>query len=261
MKPVVNKKLREEDAFSYYLVKKVGKTIKKYHMIDENDRILVGVSGGKDSLTLLKILHERMGFFPNSFDLLAVHVASNLGCEGLADPVLIEDYFKSEGYPYKIIEMNIEPDRRGPGSYWCSRNRRRVLFDTAIRLGYNKIALGHHRNDVLETFLLNMYYHAEISTMLPVQYLFEGKIAIIRPLYATPEHDTAGYSRRHGFPAVQCRCPTRGESKREMFKRMVGEIERVHPKAGVNAMRALENVRTDFLPSPAAGENGDVPGT
>ncbi len=251
MKPLVNKKLRETDGFGYYLAKKVGKTIKKYGMLEENDRVLVGVSGGKDSLTLLNILHDRMGFYPNKFDLLALHVASNLRCEGLADPELLENYFKKGGYRYRIVEMHIEPDRKGPGPYWCSRNRRRVLFDTAIRLGYNKIALGHHRNDVLETFLLNVFYHAEISTMLPVQELFEGKVSIIRPLYAIPERDTSEFARRRGLPAVQCRCAADTETRREMFKRMLSQVERANPKAGINGLRALENVNTKYMPVPA----------
>lgn len=253
-RPMVNKKMKQEESFEYYLLKKVGKTIKKYGMIEEGDRILVGVSGGKDSLTLLKILKDRMGFYPNTYELLALHVASDLKCEGLIDPVLLEGYFKKNGYAYKIVGMNIDPGRKGLNSFWCSMNRRRVLFEMANRLGYNKIALAHHRNDVLETLFLNMFFHGEVSTMLPVQSLFRGRITIIRPLYNMPESDTRRFSRLYNFPSVHCRCPFEKETKREMFKRILNEIERVHPKAGINALRSLENIKEKYLPASAVKE-------
>jgi tRNA 2-thiocytidine biosynthesis protein TtcA len=214
-KPIVNKKMKRSDTFEYYLLKKVGKTIKKYGMIDRGDRILVGVSGGKDSLSLLKILHDRKGFYPNSYEILALHVVSDMPCEGLADEAVLEQHFKKNGYPYMMVKLRLGPGNRGFNPYWCSRNRRRVLFDTAYRLGYNKIALGHHRHDVIETFLLNMFYHAELSTMLPVQNLFNGRMTIIRPLFNIPESDTKKLARLYGFPTAHCRCPVEGRDVQE----------------------------------------------
>ncbi len=252
--PIVNKKLRDRDAFSYHLAKKVARTIKKYGMIKPGDRVLAGVSGGKDSLTMLQLLHERQGIYPNDYELLAVHVASDLPCDGLIDPRILERHFASVGCDYRIIRAHITPDPRG-GSYWCSRNRRRILFDTAAKMGFNKIALGHHRNDVVETVLLNMFFHGEVSTMLPRQELFGGRMAVIRPLYVMPERDTARYARVHGFPAVQCRCPEEGETRREMFKRLTGEIERAHPKGMINALRSLENVNLEYLPGRVVEED------
>ena len=254
-KPIINKKMKRSDTFEYYLLKKVGKTIKKYGMIERGDRILVGVSGGKDSLSLLKILHDREGFYPHSYEILALHVVSDMPCEGLADEAVLEKHFKKNGYPYMMVKLRLEPGNRGFNPYWCSRNRRRVLFDTANRLGYNKIALGHHRHDVIETFLLNMFYHAELSTMLPVQSLFDGKITIIRPLFNIPESDTKKLARLYGFPTAHCRCPVEGESTREMFKRIIREIERTNPKAGVNALRAMENIREEYLPVRSIKQN------
>jgi len=254
-KPIVNKKLKISSSFSYYVTKKVGKTIKKYRMIEDGDRIIVGVSGGKDSLTLLKLLNDRMGFYPCNYELMALHVVSNLPCEGLIDPSVIENYFKDNGYSYRLVKINLEVRDRNPGPYWCSRNRRRVLFDTANKLGYNKIALGHHRNDVIETLLLNMFYHAEVSTMLPVQELFNGKLSIIRPLYAIPESDTIKFARLNNFPNAHCRCSFDKETKREMFKRLINEIERTHPKAGLNALRSLENVNEKYLPLSVVKED------
>jgi len=255
VKPMVNKKMRQTNSFEYYLVKKVGKTIKRYGMIQKGDRIIAAVSGGKDSLTMLKILNDRMGFYPNEFELMAVHVVSNLRCEGLADPAVLEEYFKKNQYRYLFVNLNIRGIEKGLSPFWCSWNRRRVLFDTATKLGYNKIAFGHHRNDVLETLLLNIFYHAEISTMLPVQSLFEGRIAIIRPLYHIPESDTVKFARLHGFPSAHCRCPVEQETKREFFRKLLTEIERVNPKAGVNALRSLENIKSDYLPSSVVVED------
>jgi tRNA 2-thiocytidine biosynthesis protein TtcA len=254
-KPIVNKKLKQEDSFEYYLLKKVGKTIKKYGMIEEGDRVLVGVSGGKDSFTLLKILNDRRGFYPNQYELLALHVVTDLACEGLADPGALEDYFKTHGYNYRIAHLKLNQEGRDPSPFWCSKNRRRVLFETANRLGYNKIALGHHRNDVIETLLLNIFYHGEVSTMLPCQSLFNGKMHIIRPLYNMPESDTKKFCFLHNFSAVSCRCPVEKETKREMFKRMLDEVERKHPKAMLNALRALENIKEEYLPGSTVKED------
>ena len=254
MKPMVNKKMKQSDTFEYYLIKKVGKTIKKYNLIEQGDRILVALSGGKDSLTLLKILHDRRGFYPNQYEIMALHDVSNLKCEGATDSSVLEDYLQENGYPFHFVHMNIEPDRKG-GSYWCSRNRRRELFDTALKMGFNKIALGHHRNDVIETFLLNVFYHAEISSMLPSQELFEGRLSIIRPLYHIPESDTRYFSKLYGFPAASCRCPAEREMKREMFKRMLKEIERANPRASINALRSLENVKDEYLPGRLVHED------
>jgi tRNA 2-thiocytidine biosynthesis protein TtcA len=253
--PRVNKKMKNEESFEYYLLKKVGKTIKKYGMIERGDKILIGVSGGKDSLSLLKILNDRKGFYPNCYEFTAMHIVSNLKCEGAMNPRIIEKYFTDNGYPYMIVEMNLEEDKKIQNSYWCSRNRRRVLFETANRYGYNKIALGHHRDDVIETILLNMFYHAELSTMLPVQSLFKGKMTIIRPLYNIPESDTRKLARIYNFPSVHCRCPVEGETTREMFKRIVKEIARVHPQASINALRSLENIKEEYLPGSVISED------
>jgi tRNA 2-thiocytidine biosynthesis protein TtcA len=253
--PLVNKKMKQQDTFEYYLIKKVGKTIKKYGMLEKGDRVLVAVSGGKDSFTLLKILNDRRGFYPNMYEVLALHVASETACEGAADPAVLEGYLKEHGYPYRIVESKAKPGEKGPSPFWCAMNRRRVLFDEARRLGFNKLALGHHRNDVIETALMNMFYHAELSTMLPAQSLFEGRLTIIRPLYNIPESDTAKFVRVYSFPAVHCRCAIERETKREMFKRIVRELERTNPKAGVNALRSLENVRSEYLPGSVIKED------
>jgi len=192
MKPMVNKKMRQSDTFEYYLIKKVGKTIKKFNLIEEGDRVLVGVSGGKDSLTLLKLLHDRRGFYPNQYELLALHVVSSLRCEGATDPHVLEDYLREKGYPYLFVRM--------------------------------------------------------ISSMLPYQELFGGRLAIIRPLYHIPESDTRKFARLYGFPVASCRCPVDREMQRELFKRLLCEIERANPRAGVNALRSLEHVNEEYLP-------------
>jgi len=257
-KPIVNKKMKKTDSFEYYLVKKVGKTIKKYGMIQKGDRIVIGVSGGKDSLTLLKILHQRKGIYPYDYELLALHIPSDMECEGLINTEILRNYFEDHGYPYRIEKMKIKEGSRGFNPFWCSWNRRRMLFEITRRLGYNKLALGHHRNDVIETVLINMFYHGEISTMLPVQSLFEGKITIIRPLYCIPEFDTRKMAELYNFPAVHCRCPVNRETIREFFKRFINEIERMNPKACVNAQRSLENIVYEYLPLNVKKENVDI---
>jgi tRNA 2-thiocytidine biosynthesis protein TtcA len=209
-KPIVNKKMKLYDSFEYYLLKKVGKTIKKYGMIEEGDRILIGVSGGKDSLSLLKILYDRRGFYPNTYEILALHVLSDMPCKGLANPEVLENHFITNGYPFKMVKLHLDPGERG------------------------------------------------FSTMLPVQNLFDGKITLIRPLYNIPESDTRKLARLYDFPTVHCRCPIEKETKREMFKRMIREIERVNSKSGVNALRAFENIREEYMPSSTIRENIEI---
>ena len=162
----------------------MGKAIHRYGLIQEGDRILVGVSGGKDSLSLLHLLHERSKRVPIHYELMPVYI--DLGFDsGQAE--ILKKFFEMKGLPYHIeftdigIRANSSENRENP-CFLCSWERRKRLFHLAHRFKCNKIALGHHKDDIIETLLLNIFYSAEISTMVPVQSLFKGKITLIRPL-------------------------------------------------------------------------------
>ena len=146
-----------------YISKKVGKAIMDYNMLTEGDKICVAVSGGKDSLTLLKMLQERRKFVPIKYDLLAVHVDMGYPCQ---HPKILAEYFKKQGVEYHIEKINIlKPGqtRKDISCFWCSWNRRKALFQVADRFGCTKVALGHHQDDIIETILMNMFFQHSIQ--------------------------------------------------------------------------------------------------
>src|SRR5512134_2913425 len=180
----------------------MGKAIHRYQMIQHGDRILVGVSGGKDSLTLLTLLSERAKRVPIHYELLAVHV--DLGfLSGGVD--VLKEFFEAKKIAYhiestRIAELANGPDNRENPCFLCSWERRKRVFALAQRFGCNKVAFGHHKDDIIETFLLNIFYSAEISTMMPVQRMFDGKVTLIRPLALVEEKKIERFAKETGLP-------------------------------------------------------------
>ena len=171
-----------------HLRKRLEQAILKHEMLSEGDRVLVGVSGGADSLSLLKLLTGPMLFVPKPEYVLAVHVDLGFdGTDGKYIPIL-EKYFKEEGYNYRIEKTNIGPlahsdyNRKASPCFLCSRLRRKVLFEMARDYRCNKVALAHHKDDLIETFLLNVFFARQISTMLPYQPFFQGDFYLMRPV-------------------------------------------------------------------------------
>ena len=175
-----------------YISKSIGRAIADYNLIEDRDRILVAVSGGKDSLSLLKLLAERRKWAPIKYELIAMHVATDFHCAGCVHTKKLKDFFDGLGVKsvFKKIKLKGEEGKRGEekgrersaSCFWCSWNRRKALFLAADKLKCNKIAFGHHKDDIIETLLLNIFYHGEFACMNPRQELFGGKIVIIRPL-------------------------------------------------------------------------------
>src|SRR4030042_347645 len=165
----------------FYISKRIGKAIIDYNMLSDGDKIAVAVSGGKDSLTLLRVLNDRRKFVPIKYELLAVHVDMGYPCQ---HPKILGEYFTNLGIKYHIEKIDIlkGKTRKDISCFWCAWNRRKALFEAANKFGCTKVALGHHKDDIIETILLNMFFQGEISAMSPRQELFKGKIVIIRPL-------------------------------------------------------------------------------
>ncbi len=231
----------------------VGKAIHMHNMIEDGEHVLVGVSGGKDSLTLLWLLRERLKRIPISYDITAVHVDLGFGVD-TAGP--IEEFLKAQGFPYRIIRTQIGPTAHGPENrenpcFLCSRLRKKVLFELAHEMGISKIAVGHHKDDLIETFFINILYGASISTLMPVQDFFGGKIKIIRPLYLTDEALIERYARDMNWPEIDSGCPTSGSSKRQQIKDILNGLYRSNKKIKGNIFHALQNVKTDYLPFSA----------
>lgn len=218
-------------------------------MIENGDRIAVGVSGGKDSLSLLSLLSERRRWVPIQYDLVAVHI--DLGFDGTGEK--IASYFRQERIQYRIEATRIGPtahseiNRENP-CFLCARLRRKRLFELANSMGCRKVALAHHRDDIIETLLLNMFYCGEIGTMVPHQRLFKGKLSIIRPLALTDEDAIQRYAKAQRFPIIQSGCPTTQDSERDRIKAILTELGRKNNKIKGNIFRSMQNIRMDYLP-------------
>ena len=226
-----------------------GKAIHNQQMIRDGDHVLVAVSGGKDSLVLLQILKERIRRIPISYNITAVHVDPGFGSESARK---MAAFFSTHGFDYRVIESDIGPRAHGPENrenpcFLCSRMRRKLLFELADTIGCNRIAMGHHKDDIIETLFLNIFYGASISTMLPVQELFGGKLTVIRPLYLVEEDLIRRYAEETGWPRIELGCPSAGASKREEIKLMLRGLYRKNKKIKGNIFHALQNVNAEYL--------------
>lgn len=230
----------------FYISKRIGKAIIDYKMLSEGDRIAVAVSGGKDSLTLLRVLTDRRSFVPIKYEIMALHI--DLGYPKSYASKL-EKYFKKIGIKYHIEKVNVlkETKKEGINCFWCSWNRRKALFETANRLGFNKIALGHHLDDIIETILLNLFFQGEISAMNPKQDLFKGRITLIRPLAYVEEHLIKKFVKEEKIPAFDCICPNSVTSNRTKMGKIISELKKVCPDVKKNIFRSLKRIKKEYL--------------
>jgi len=226
-----------------------GKAIHSRSMISEGDHIMVAVSGGKDSLSLLWLLRERIERVPISYKVTAVHVDPGFGADSAGQ---MEAFFSAHGFEHRVLRCDFgplahSPENRENPCFLCSRLRRKTLFSLAAEMGCNKIAFGHHKDDIIETFFLNIFYGASISTMKPVQEFFEGKLSIIRPLFMIDADLIRRYAAMMDWPDIQLGCPTAGSSKREEIKTMLHHFYRSNRKIKGNIFHALHNVKVEYL--------------
>ncbi len=226
-----------------------------YAMIEEGDRVLVGVSGGADSLALLDLLNAPMVFVPR-FSVFAVNI--DMGFDpSYRDYELLETYLQENNYAYVMEKTDIgllahsDYNRKNP-CFLCSRLRRKRIFEIAASEGCNKIAFAHHRDDIIETLLINMFYGREISTMVPNQRIFGGKLHIIRPLAYLREELIKKYQRERIFPIVENNCPTSKKSRRMYVKNLLNELARENKDIRDNIFKAMSHVKPDYLlPKPS----------
>jgi len=219
-------------------------------MIQPGDRILIALSGGKDSVTLTHQLGMRAGNFTIPFSAEVVHIRTEYA--DLQGIERLEELADSIGLSFHQIEVSVS-GRLKPGRkmncYWCSTQRRTELLRYAEKHGFSRIALGHHMDDILETFLMNLTHKGEISTMLPVLKYDKYDQWIIRPLAWVTERDTEAYAREIGFETVRCRCGFDDRSRRQTVRRMLDAILAIEGEAARKRMMdALHNVRREYMP-------------
>ena len=229
--------------------REVGRALARYRMVDPGDRILVGVSGGKDSTALLWTLVERQRRSPIAYSLFPVYV--DPGFEGgfAAD---LEARCRDMGLTLRVEHTDYGPlahsevNRENP-CFLCARLRRKRLFEIAQELGCRKIALGHTKDDIIETFFMNICYAGEVSTMRPAQPFFDGRFTVVRPLALVEEDLIRRFVRRHGWTVLQNPCPSAGRTKRSQIKHMLDQLYRSNPKIKGNVFRAMHHVKPEYL--------------
>jgi len=231
-----------------YISTRIGRAIQDYKLIEDKDKILVAVSGGKDSMSLLKLLNERKKWAPVSYELMAMHVETDFRCGGCVHTKMLKSFFEGLGVKYCFKKIRVlDKKKKNTSCFWCSWNRRKALFMAADKYGCNKVALGHHQDDIVETLLLNIFYHGEFSAMNPRQELFGGKLTIIRPLCYVEESVMRKFAKESDFPSQICRCPNSDTSKRKMMKNFISQIEKDCPHAKLNVFRSVSRIKRDYI--------------
>lgn len=227
----------------------IGKAIHRYEMIAHGDRIAVGLSGGKDSLTLLWALAERRERIPVDYDLFPIYIdpgfAGGFGDDLAATCRQLGLTLTIDRTDHGIVAHSVL-NRENP-CFLCSRLRRKRLFEIADDLGCAKLALGHNQDDVIETLFLNICYAGEISTMVPRQEFFNGRLTVIRPLAMADEKRIRRFAKAQQFPCFTNPCPSAGESKRSEIKAMLEGLYRTNRKIKGNIYRAMSHVKMEYL--------------
>ena len=245
---------REQLKLAKRLRHQVGRAIADFGMIEDGDKVMVCLSGGKDSYTLLDILLQLQKKAPVRFSLTAVNLDQKQ--PGFPQDVLPR-YLESLGVDYRILEQDtysvvtrVVPEGKTMCSL-CSRLRRGALYAFAAEHGYTKIALGHHRDDLVATFFLNLFFHAKLSGMPPKLLSDDGRHVVIRPLAYVREDDIAAYAQAKAFPIIPCNlCGSQENLQRKQVKRMLEQWERESPGRVETIARALGDIRPSQLSDP-----------
>ena len=235
------------------LMSPVRRAVSDFKMITEGDKIAVGLSGGKDSVALLSALAGLRRFYPEKFDVVAVRIDTGIGYDKDEERALF-DYVKSLGVEYHVEPTQIyqvvfeERKEKNPCSL-CANMRRGALNSTAKKLGCNKVALGHHADDLIETFFLSMIYEGRLSTFQPVTYLSKADLSVIRPLIYVKEHEILSFSKDK--PILKNPCPVDKFTQREAIKETVKKLSQEYPLLKDNVFNALvDDKRHNLIKKP-----------
>lgn len=235
------------------LLKRLDRQVKRaifdYDLIADGDHILVGLSGGKDSLALVELLGRRMRIFSPRFTLTAVHI----GMENVpykADLDYLSQHAAAYNIPFEYRTTSFDPttDRRKSPCFLCSWSRRKALFALAKELGCNKIALGHHQDDILQTLLMNLTFQGSFGSMPPKLTMQKFDMTLIRPLCLVAESDLVQLATLHSYQKQTKNCPYESSSSRPDAKKVMELLEQMNPEARYSLWSSMTNVQREYLP-------------
>lgn len=231
------------------LSRKVGQTIYRFSMLESDDKILVALSGGKDSYILLETLADRIKHLPFNVELLAAHVHLNeVGYE--TDTQFMQELCDRLGVPLYLPVANLDLTRdpkKGP-CFLCSWHRRKMLFDLTKELRCTKLALGHHLDDAVQTLLMNQIWHGSISSLPFKLKMFEGRIQLIRPLLELNEEELIEYAALRNYPEQIKICPYDEDTKRGEIRQLIAGIKKMNPRAMKNLFRSTSHICFEYVP-------------
>ena len=227
------------------------KGIKDFNLVEDGDKIAVGISGGKDSLLLAKLFQELKKDKSKNFEVTFISMNPGFGSIDLDQ---FKENLKHLEIPCEIFDANVwevafDQDPENP-CFLCAKMRRGVLYNKVEELGFNKLALGHHFDDMIETVLINMFYGGTIKTMLPKVSSTSGKLSIIRPLIYVKEREIINYTKRNGIQAMACGCPIESgktDSKRKEVKELLASLEAQDPNIKQRIFNSMKNINLDYV--------------
>lgn len=219
--------------------RRFGKAMGQYHLIDDGDKILVGLSGGKDSLCLLEFLAKRSRIARPQFSVEAIHVRmENIHYE--SDASYLQQFCDALGVPLHIVTTGFEPSTKKPACFLCSWQRRKQMFNLAQELGCNKIALGHHQDDIIHTALMNLTFEGQFSTMPALLRMRKMPLTVIRPLCLCQEDDIRAYAQQQQYQKQFKQCPYEHDTNRTAIQDICHRMTLLNPEARYSIWNALE---------------------
>jgi len=238
------------------------KAVKDFDLIKDGDKIAVGVSGGKDSLLMAKLFQELAKDRTRKFEV--AFISMNPGFEAM-DMEQFKNNLEELDIPCEVFEANVweiafEEAPEKP-CFLCAKMRRGVLYKKVEELGYNKLALGHHFDDVVETALINQFYAGTVKTMIPKVKSTSGKMELIRPMVYIKEEDIINYTKKNGIVAMACGCPIESgkvDSKRKEIKKLLEDLSKINPNIKQSIFNSLKNINLDFVMGYTRGNKKDV---
>lgn len=237
------------------IFKKTGKIIYDYQLLKPNDKVLIALSGGKDSLILLESLAERKKSLPFKIELMAAHIhIDNVGYKTNLN--FLKDFCNKRNVPFHVDHFNIdlEKDPRKSTCFICSWNRRKRIFELTKEFGCNKLAFGHHLDDALETLFMNMMYHGSISSLPQKFFMFEGRVEVIRPLLNIEEEELIKFAEIRNYPKDLKSCPHEDKTKREKTREIIELMQSHYNRSKLNIFRSMDNIYKEYLPKKVKSE-------